>query len=132
MGFFKDLGTLKRQADGMQANRDMGATLANATAQMQAANAMMAQQTAAANAAMNGVATTVTIAGIRQTGMQLNFAPVVDLDLTVFRNGVPMPVTVRETVPQVALARLRMGETLRARIDPANPALVWIDWYSPA
>ena len=42
-----------------------------------------------------------------------------------------MPVTVRETVPQVSLARLRMGETLRARVDPANPALVWIDWYAP-
>ncbi len=132
MGFFKDLGTLHQQGKQMQQQMDVRATMANATAQMQAANTMMAQQTAAANAAMNGADATVTIAGIRQTGMQLNFAPVVDLDLTVLRNGVPMPVTVRETVPQVALARLRMGETLRARIDPANPALVWIDWYSPA
>ena len=132
MGFFKDLGTLTQQGRQMQRQMDVGATMANATAQMQAANAMMAQQTAAAQAAVNGIDATATIAAIRQTGMQLNFAPVVDLDLTVIRNGLPMPVTVRETVPQVALARLRMGETLRVRVDQANPGLVWIDWFTPA
>lgn len=132
MGFFKDLGTLTRQGNEMQKQMDVGATMANATAQMQAATAMMQQQTAAAQAAVTGVDATVTIAGVRPTGMQVNFAPVVDLDLTVLRDGLPMPVTVRESVPQLALARLRVGETLRAKVDRANPSLVWIDWYSPA
>ncbi len=131
MGFFKDLGTLSKQGRDMQNQMDVGASMANATAQMQAATAMMAQQTAAAQAAVTGVDATATVAGVRQTGMQVNFAPVVDLDLTVLRNGVPMPVTVRDAVPQVALARLRMGETLRVKVDRANPALVWIDWYTP-
>ena len=83
MGFFKDLGTLSKQGRDMQNQMDVGASMANATAQMQAATAMMAQQTAAAQAAVTGVDATATVAGVRQTGMQVNFAPVVDLDLTV-------------------------------------------------
>ena len=50
---------------------------------------MMAQQTTAATLATSGVATTATVAAVRPTGMQINLAPVVDIDLTVFRNGVP-------------------------------------------
>lgn len=132
MGFFKDLGTLHGQAKQMQQQQNVGDRLAHASAQMQAASAMMAQQTAAAQAAVTGIDATATIAGVRQTGMQLNYSPVVDIDLTVIRNGLPMPVTVRETVPQVALARLRLGETLHVKVDQANPGLVWIDWYRPA
>ena len=64
--------------------------------------------------------------------MQMNFAPVIDLDLMVFRNGVPMPVTVRETVEQIHLGRVRIGETVKVKVDPNNPASVWIDWISPA
>lgn len=132
MGFFKDLGTLQRQANEMHRNTDVKATMANATAQMQAATAMMAQQTAGAHLATTGADATATIAGVRPTGMQVNFSPIVELDLTIVRNGIPMPLTVRETVPQVALARLRVGETLRAKVDPNQPGLAWLDWYSPA
>jgi len=131
MGFFKDLNTLSKQGREMQKNMDVKATMANAMAQMQAGSAMMQQQTAASMMAVHGTDATATISGVRQTGMQLNFAPVIDVDLTVFRNGIPMPVTVRQPVEQIHLGRARVGENVRVKVDPNNPSSVWIDWVSP-
>ncbi len=132
MGFFKDVSTLKHQGREMQKHTDVKASMANGMARMQAANAMMQQQTAASMMAIQGQDATATISGLRQTGMQVNFAPVIDIDLTVFRNGIPMPATVRETVQQMYLGRCRIGENLKVKVDPNNPALVWIDWIAPA
>lgn len=132
MGFFKDVRTLTKQGNEMQKNVDMKATMANGMASMQAASTMMAQQTTAATLATTGVATMATVAGVRPTGMQINFSPVVDIDLTVFRNGVPVPMTHQEAVPQVYLARLQVGASLHVKFDPSNPSSLWIDWLTPA
>ena len=64
--------------------------------------------------------------------MQINMAPVVDIDLTVFRNGVPVPMTHQEAVPQVYLSRLQAGANFHVKYDPANPSTLWIDWVTPA
>lgn len=132
MGFFKDLGTLKAQAREIERHHDVGAQMADGMARMQAANAMMAQQTAATmmgtHASANGIDATAAVSAIRQTGMQLNLAIVLDIDLVVLRGGIPMPVTVRQAVEQIHLARARVGEQLRVKVDPHNPSMVWIDW----
>jgi hypothetical protein len=83
------------------------------------------------------VPTTATIVGVRPTGSTVNTMPFVQLDLMVFRNAVPVPVTVTEVVPQVHLARVRVGENLHVTIDPnpagsLGPGTVWIDWVTPA
>jgi len=132
MGFFKDVHTLNKQSREMQKHTNVKASMADGMARMQAANAMMQQQTAAAMMATHGSDATATISGVRQTGMQMNFAPVIDLDLMVFRNGIPMPVTVRQAVEQVYLSRVRIGENVKVKVDPNNAASVWIDWISPA
>jgi hypothetical protein len=132
MGFFKDVRTLTKQGHEMQKNTDVKATMANGMASMQAASAMMAQQTTAAMLATTGVATTATVAGVRPTGMQINLSPVVDIDLTVFRNGVPVPMTHQEAVPQVYLSRLQVGANFHVKFDPSNPSALWIDWVTPA
>src|SRR4051812_24059727 len=121
MGFFKDINTLTQQGKEMRKNTDVKATMAGAMAQMQAGSAMMQQQTAASMMAMHGADATATITGVRQTGMQFNFSPVVDLDLMVLRNGVPMPATVRQAVEQIHLGRVRVGENVRVKVDPSNP-----------
>lgn len=131
MGLFKDLNTLSRQGKEIRKNSDMKATMANGLEKMQQANAMIAQQTAAAQMAVHGIASTATVAAVRPTGALMNFDPVVDIDLTVFRNGVPMPATVRQPVPQVFLARLQPGAPLKVKLDPNDPSVVFIDWYSP-
>lgn len=131
MGLFKDLNTLSKQGKEIRKNSDMKATMANGMAKMQQANAMIAQQTAAAQMAVHGIAATATVAAVRPTGAQMNFDPVCDIDLTVFRNGVPMPATVRQPVPQVFLARLQPGAPLKVKLDPNDPSVVFIDWYSP-
>lgn len=131
MGFFKDISTLKKQGQEMSKNTDVKSRMAESLDKMQQANAMIAQQTAAAQMAVHGIDSTATVAGVRPTGAQMNFDPVLDIDLTVFRNGVPMPATVRQPVPQVFLARLQPGAALKVKLDPNDASVVFIDWYSP-
>ena len=131
MGFFRDINTITKKGKELHEHTDVRAQMAGGIASMQAANAMMAQQTAAATMAVHGVDSTATVAGIRPTGMQVNFDAVVDIDLTVFRNGLPMPMTSRQPIPQCYLHRAQPGTALRVKLDPNDSAAVWIDWATP-
>ena len=137
MGFMKDMKKLSDQGKEMRDKYPVQDQLANAQASMANANAMMAnmaQASAAATQAMtNGVDATATITAARQTGTQMNFNPVIELDLLVMMpSGVPMPVTRQETVAQLHLARCQVGANLRVKVEPNNPNSLWIDWNTPA
>jgi hypothetical protein len=137
VGVFKSLRDLQKQAKEMERNSPpVGERLAAAQARMASVNQMMAMQTqAAANAAAlaatgaDGYATRcpATISGMRQVG-SVNFDLIVEFDLTVTPEGMtPYPVTMQQLVSQFQVARLQVGSTLQATIDPANPAAVWLD-----
>ena len=129
MGFFKDVKTLKEMGREGLHKVDMKATMANGTAQMQAMNDMAATSAIA----VNGIAATASITAVRQTGAQINFAPVIELDLLIFGPaGAPYPVTRRETVQQIYLARAQPGQSLKVKVDPNDNTAVWIDWITPA
>jgi len=138
MGFFKDMRTLKAQANAIQdAAPPVKDRMADASARMAQANQMMAGmaqgQMGASTAMMNGYDTTATITNAVQTGMMMNFNPVVSLDLLVMMpSGVPMPVTRQEPVMQINLARCQPGLRLKVKVDPVNANNLWIDWVSPA
>ncbi|MCU1359180.1 MAG: hypothetical protein JWN99_469 [Ilumatobacteraceae bacterium] len=126
MGMFKDMRTLTKQAHEIEKTRDVKGSMAQMQTKMQAASAMMAGQMTA----MSGVATTATVVAARPTGTQINAEPVIDMDLTVFRNGMPVPMTHQEAVPQIFLARLQPGANLHVKIDPSNPTALFIDWQN--
>ncbi len=129
MGFFKDVKTLKEMGREELHKVDMKATMANGMAQMQAMNDMAATSATA----VNGVAATASITAVRQTGAQINFAPVIELDLLIFGPaGAPYPVTRRETVQQIYLSRAQPGQSLKVKVDPNDNTAVWIDWITPA
>ncbi len=129
MGFFKDVKTLKEMGREELHKVDMKATMANGMAQMQAMNDMAASSALA----VNGVEATASITAVRQTGSQINFAPVVELDLLIFGPaGAPYPVTRRETVQQIYLARAQPGQLLKVKVDPNDNTVVRIDWITPA
>ncbi|MEQ1703276.1 MAG: hypothetical protein ABMA25_24480 [Ilumatobacteraceae bacterium] len=137
MGFFKDIKTLKQQGQAISdAAPPMKDRMADASARMANANQMMAgmaQSSMAATAAMtNGVSAVATITGATQTGMMMNFNPVVNLDLLVLMpNGVPMPVTRQEPVQQLHLGRCQPGLRLNVKVDPNNVGNLRIDWVTP-
>ena len=137
MGVFKDLRTLSAQTKEMRDNAPpMKDKMANMSSKMAEANAMMAgmaQGAAQANSAIaNGVPATATITGARQTGAQINFNPVVELELLIMLpSGVPMQATHSEPVQQVHLGRCQPGLRLNVRVDPTNAGSLWIDWASP-
>lgn len=128
MGFLKDIRTLNRQAKEIRKDWDPAAQLAAGMQQMQAASRMMEQQTAALQLGATGEVAQAQVVAARETGMQLNLQPVLDIDLLVHRDGVPpYPVTVRRPVAQAHLGRLVPGTVLPARVDPANPATVHVE-----
>lgn len=133
MGLFKSVRELQKQSNEINKNFDVGAQLEDAQARMADAQEMMAQQTAAANAATTGVDATATIVAVRQGKAMVNFQPTVEVDLTVLPDGLPpYPVTVKQVIPQVQLAQVQPGSGVHVKVDPNNPASVWIDWNRPA
>jgi hypothetical protein len=133
VGLFKSVRELQKQSNEISENHDMGAQLEDAQTRMAEAQELMAQQTAAANAATTGVDATATIVAIRQSGGMLNFQPMIEVDPTVLPDGLPpYPVTVKQVIPQVQLAQAQPGSGVHVKVDPNNPASVWIDWNRPA
>lgn len=129
MGLFKSVRDLQKQANEINKHWDPGAQLEQAQAQMAAAQQVMAQQTAAASAAATGVDATATILAVRQGAGMVNFQPMIAVDLMVSRDGAPpYPVTVEQVIAQTHLARAQAGTSVHVKVDPANPASVWIDW----
>jgi hypothetical protein len=134
MGIFKSMRELQKQSDEVNKNWDVGAQLEDAQARMADAQEMMAQQTAAANAATTGIDATATIVAVRQSGAMVNYQPTIEVDLTVLPEGglPPYPVTVKQVIPQIHLAQAQPGSSVHVKVDPNNPASVWIDWTRPA
>ncbi len=130
MGFLKDLAAVNKMGREIQRTTDVSAQLAGAQAAMADANATMAAMTARATAT-TGFAGTPAMASLlaaRQTGQFVNYAPVVELDLLVpAAGGFMAPVTVREIVDQLHLARIVPGATLPVMVG-AKPTDVVIDW----
>jgi hypothetical protein len=131
MGFFKSVRELNKQGKEISRSWDVGAQLPDSQSTMAAANQMMAQQTAAALIAATGLDATATVAAVRQGGALVNYQPMVEIDLTVMAPGSPpYAATVSQVVQQVHLARLQPGASLRVKVDPANPATIWIDFFA--
>lgn len=125
---FKSIKDLNKQANEINKNWDAGAQLDDAKQRMADANQMMADQTAAANLAATGTDGTATIAAVRDGGGMVNFQPMMEIDLTVMAEGrPPMPVTVKQVVPQAQLAMMQPGKNVKVKFDPDNPSVVWID-----
>jgi hypothetical protein len=132
MGLFKNMNDLYKaggepMGKGRHAKRSE--RLADAQSRMSAAQDMLAQQTRTMNLAMTGADATATIIDARQTTQLINFEPVVEFDLHLMLDGSPpYPVTVSQPVPQLFLAKAQAGGTLKAKVDPADPAAVFLDF----
>jgi hypothetical protein len=132
MGFFKSMRDLHKEAIDIEKSMPpVKDRMADATARMAAATQSMASQTQAINqafdAAGGGVDATATINAARTVGV-VNFDPLLELDLTVMRDGMaPYPATVRQVVPQMDLPRLQSGASVAAKVDPNEPSSIWLD-----
>jgi hypothetical protein len=128
MGFIRSVRDLQKQAKEIDKDFHPGQMMADGKARMAAATEMMAAQTQAAQAAATGIDGSATVIAVRQEGAMINFQPMCEIDLTVMPDGrPPYPATVKQVVPQIHLARVQPGAQLRVKVDPADPALVWLD-----
>jgi hypothetical protein len=140
MGMFRDmkesfqvlrsdeLKELKRKADSqprpsmMEGIRAANQAFDQAQALQQQAGGMMDP---AGQAALytSGIAGTATIDAVSDTGMFVNEAPVLALDMTVSVPGrEPYKVTHKQLVSHAALARFQPGAVLSVRVSPQDPS----------
>jgi hypothetical protein len=132
MGFFKSMRDLKKIGEEIERTTPpAGVRMADAQARMAGLSQMMAAQTEQANAATtaaaSGVDMTATITAMRQVGT-VNFDLMMEFDLTVMPGGLPpYPATVRQTISQMQLVRIRPGASARVKVDPQNPSAIWLD-----
>lgn len=119
MGLFKDARKLSKMGKEMSKDYDP-------VAQMRQANQQMQQMTTQNNLMTNGTPAQATVVALRDTGMQVNLQPVMEVDLTVFpADGPPFPATAT-TQGHAQLAMLTPGTSVQVRYDPANRATVSI------
>jgi hypothetical protein len=138
MGFLKDsfqvlrsdeLKELKRRADAQpRVSMLEGVRMANQAAaqadmwQAQAAGNPMMDMTAATGMYSAGIAGTATVTALADSGMQINGAPVMDIDLQVVVPGrEPYPVRHRQLVAFAALANFQPGKSFPVRVDQGDP-----------
>jgi MFS family permease len=87
---------------------------------------------AAAKAGEPQQAATITIEGKRQTGVYINEQPRIEFDLLVEPEGLPSyRVKKKATVPHSALSDIGIGDGFAAKVDPADPDRIAIDWNAP-
>lgn len=125
MGLFERI----REAQ-MRARRDgeRGAAGNHSQARIAAAREMMTQ-TARATAAA-GVDANATVTTAAQTGALFDMEPVIEIGLTVIPDGdrPPYPATITQPVRALLLERLQVGSNLAVKVDPDDPASIWIDF----
>lgn len=69
----------------------------------------------------SGLSGQATVVALRDTGTSVDGDPRVELDLLLGADGVaPYPVTVRQVVSRLAVARLQPGAKVHVRIDPVD------------
>jgi hypothetical protein len=144
MGMFRDmkdafgvirspeLKELKRKADA-QPRPNMIEGLRAANAAMDQAQALQQGQAGmmdpAGTAALygTGLAGSATIDAVSDTGMFVNEAPVLELDMTVTLPGrEPYKAKHRQLVSHAALARFQPGSVMPVRVSPDDPQTLMI------
>lgn len=136
MGFFKDIRRLNKMGKEMYQQMDVAAQLQQTQAGLAQAQQVMAEQAAAAQmgaeaavAPESALPGTATITALRNTGMLVNYQPVVELDLLVTPDGqAPYPATLTATVTVENRMVCTPGREVKVAIDPVDRAKVWIDW----
>lgn len=132
MGFFKNLATLTRQGYQMQQQMDVGASMAQASAAMDQAGAMMAAMTPAPTTPTQEagrVQVNATVTDARQQPMTIGMDAVVELDLLVhLPGGIPLPVRHTARVAPLHLTRVVPGAALPVSIIPGRADTVRIEW----
>lgn len=132
MGFLGNLAKLTKQGYEMQQKMDVGASMAQASAAMNQASAMMAAMTPPATTSVQEqgrVRVNATVTDARQQPMTIGMDTVFELDLLVhLPGGVPLPVRHTARVSALHLARVAPGAALPVSIVPGMAETVRIEW----
>ena len=124
MGFFKDLKRLKDTGKEIQADRDVKGAIADAQRQMAAATAAMEAAAGTGDLAERGERATAQVLATRASGMLVNHAPMLEVDLMVFREGKPpYPAT---TSMSSSAGIPAQGQQVDVLVDPDDPDRVAI------
>ena len=132
MGFFKDLNKLNQQGKELRKGYDPAQQMQQATQNMAATTEWMRMQNEAAQLQTSGTQASFQLMAVRNTGMEMNFQPIVEVDLMVTVGSTPpYPATTRAIADPATTARLVPGTTFDGKADPTQPNMVWVNWLAP-
>jgi hypothetical protein len=125
---FKAMRDLQKESRETYKNTDLGQIRKDGMARMAAAQEQFAQMTKQANLQTTGVTCAATVTAVRDTGGMVNMEPIAEIDLTVLPDGLPpYPATIRQAISQFYIGRVQPGASLTVKVDPNDPATVFID-----
>jgi len=124
MGFLKDVNKLRKVGKEANRNFDVKEAMANAQQQMETATESMRAAEGVGDLAERGERATAQVLASRTTKMQVNYSPMLELDLMVFREGKP-PYPATTTISSAA-GMPAAGQTVNVLVDPADPNRVFI------
>jgi len=126
MGFFKDLRNIRKVTKqierdqfgttnpfkiGLQSLADVGEEVGK----------LEAYEESTRNVPANGLRGEATITAVRDTGVQVNNMPMLEIELQVSLEGrEPYTASVRQVVQHCALAQAQPGMKVPVRVDPEN------------
>jgi hypothetical protein len=132
VGFFGDIGRLRRQADEISRTYDPAAQMRAGMAQMQHVQQSLQAQTAGLELQRTGTPAVATIIALADTGARINLTPMVRLTLLVEPDGrPPYPVTTETMLPLSASARAGVGQRVSVLVDPQRADRVLVRWDMP-
>jgi hypothetical protein len=87
------------------------------------------EQQAKASLLQTGVAGVARVTSVVDSGVRVNLAPVLDIDLEVaLEDGRHYEARVRELAPQMYAGRVEPGVNIGVRADAADPQYLTLDW----
>jgi hypothetical protein len=87
------------------------------------------EQQAKASLLQTGVAGVARVTSVVDSGVRVNFEPVLDIELEVaLEDGRHYAARVRELAPQMYAGRIEPGANIGVRADAVDPQYITLDW----
>jgi hypothetical protein len=128
VGFFKDLKKTVDKSNELEKSLPSAKDrMAQGIETMKAMNTTGAGMVAAMDPSKPSNTLQAQVVAVRDAHAQINYQPLLEIDLLVSgATGAKYPVTLHQSVPHAALARIQPGATVPVRVSVDDPQAVFL------
>jgi len=116
--------------EGFPKPKGFGESMRDSAKSFSEAAEMLKQQNRAMSVQMSGLNARVDVVSMRDTGQMINYDPVLEFDLLVTVGDQPQYslMRYRQVVSKILIARISVGQTYNAKVDPNDKKNLYISW----